>query len=246
MDMSSPQPDLSEQPPPGAQRGYHLTEEELRVLRQCDNESFWFRSLPFSVVSLLATQALIQAGKLAPSPRFGSWPKLAFASFFGYFAGKISYMQVCRKKFMELQNSPIAEKMRQEARTPHRFSQRTDHPSQYSDADVRAPLQTFAPVAAEPPSRVYSSEYESSPAEVPFSASMSESSPTGIEDRILVEPEPIPVEAPKQKPVTYEELRDRNRDFSRKPDVAPPRAPVQERKPGVPVKKNKYGDVWEE
>lgn len=139
----------------------------------------------------------------------------------------------------------MAEIIRQGPRAQPQFPQRTDPPTEFSDADVTAPAP-LAPVAAKPPSRVYSSKYESSVAEVPFSSSMSESSPTGIGDNVLKEPEPILEEPSKQKPVSYDELRDQNRDLYHKAGLTPTRAPVQEKQPWKEVKKNKYGDVWEE
>ncbi|KAM4053828.1 OCIA domain-containing protein 1 [Anomaloglossus baeobatrachus] len=244
--MDAPPARVSEQQPHRRmQSGYTTTEEEKRVLRACNSESFWYRSVPFSVISMLATQTLIHRGILTTSTRFGPFPKVAFAGVLGYIAGKVSYIKQCREKFLKLENSPMAELIRQGPRAQAIFPPRTDHPSELSDADIQAPLQTFAP--SEQPSSVYSSKYESNVAEVPFSASMSESSPTGIGDNVLVEPEPILVEAGKQKPISYEELRDQNREMYHKPSLPPPRAPVQEKQqPWNEVKKNKYGDVWEE
>ncbi|XP_073439613.1 OCIA domain-containing protein 1 [Dendrobates tinctorius] len=246
--MDSLGANVSEQSPPHGrmQSRYTPTEEETRVLRECNSESFWYRSVPFSVISMLATQTLIHRGILTTSTRFGPFPKVAFAGFLGYIAGKVSYIKQCREKFLKLENSPMAEIIRQGPRAQTIFPPRTDHPSEFSHADVTAPPQTFAPVAAEPPSSVYSSKYESNVAEVPFSASMSESSPTGIGDNILAEPDPILVEPGKQKPITYDELRDQNREHYHKAGLTPPRVPVQEKQPWKEVKKNKYGDVWEE
>ncbi|KAG9331165.1 hypothetical protein JZ751_019918 [Albula glossodonta] len=42
---------------------YIPTEEERRIFRECGNESFWYRSLPFSVVGMAVTQGLISRGK---------------------------------------------------------------------------------------------------------------------------------------------------------------------------------------
>ncbi|XP_069832629.1 OCIA domain-containing protein 1 [Dendropsophus ebraccatus] len=253
MDASSTQANLSaeQQPPPphrGMQSDYVPTEAEARVLRECNSESFWYRSAPFSIISMLATQALVHRGVLTTSSRLGSLTKLAFAGVIGYIAGKISYVQKCKEKFLKLDNSPMAEMIRQGPKYQAQFPQRTDHPSEFSDADVTAPPppQTSPPIVAEPPSSVYSSKYESNAAEVPFSASMSESSPTGIGDNVLKEPEPILEETSKQKPVTYDELRDQNRDHYHKAGLVSSRAPVQEKQPWKEVKKNKYGDVWEE
>ncbi|CAJ0965019.1 unnamed protein product [Ranitomeya imitator] len=213
------------------QSSYTPTEEEKRVLTECNSESFWYRSVPFSVISMLATQTLIHRGILTTSTRFGPFPKVAFAGFLGYIAGKLSYIKPCREKFLKLENSPMAEIIRQGPRAQTIFPPRTDHPSDFSPADVRAPTQTFAPVAAEPPSSVYSSKYEASVAEVPFSSSMSESSPTGIGDNVLAEPDPILAEPGKQKPITYDELRDQNREHYHKAGPTSPRVPVQEKQP---------------
>eukprot|EP00064_Thunnus_orientalis_P014813 superscaffoldBa00002635_g14860 len=60
---------------------YIPTEEERRVFKECNQESFWYRSVPFSVVSMAITQALVARGTLSASPRFGSLPKLAFQSY---------------------------------------------------------------------------------------------------------------------------------------------------------------------
>uniref|UniRef100_A0A670YHS9 Uncharacterized protein n=1 Tax=Pseudonaja textilis TaxID=8673 RepID=A0A670YHS9_PSETE len=46
---------------------------------------------------------------------------------------------------------------------------------------------------------------------VPFSSSVNESAPSGITDSIAQEPE-LQEQAPKRKRVTYEELRNRNRE----------------------------------
>nr|XP_029504428.1 OCIA domain-containing protein 1-like [Oncorhynchus nerka] len=42
---------------------YIPTEDERRVFRECNQESFWYRSVPFSVVSMLVTQGLIHKGR---------------------------------------------------------------------------------------------------------------------------------------------------------------------------------------
>lgn len=47
---------------------------------------------------------------------------------------------------------------------------------------------------------------------IPFSASMNESTPTGITDHIAQGPDPNLEDSPKRKSVTYEELRNKNRE----------------------------------
>uniref|UniRef100_A0A8C2JP75 OCIA domain-containing protein 1 n=1 Tax=Cyprinus carpio TaxID=7962 RepID=A0A8C2JP75_CYPCA len=95
---------------------YIPTEEERRVFRECNQESFWYRSLPISAISMAFTQFLISRGALMASGRFGSWPKVAFAGVFGYLGGKMSYMKTCQEKFKSLENSPLGEALRQRQR----------------------------------------------------------------------------------------------------------------------------------
>lgn len=219
---------------------YVPTEDERRTFKECNQESFWYRSLPFSAVSMFVTQGLISKGFLSTSTRFGSIPKVAFAGIFGYFAGKLSYTRVCQEKFKRLENSPLGEALRR-GRLPSKYSfQQTDlsdeEPQTSSSAFVRTPVQDTL----------------SENSEVPFSASVSESSITGIDEFSFQAPtqhfEPE-AEHFKRKPVTYEELRSKNREtyeVTATQKAESPHRPVQERVPKKEVKTNKYGDVWEE
>uniref|UniRef100_A0A8C3WPC4 OCIA domain containing 2 n=1 Tax=Catagonus wagneri TaxID=51154 RepID=A0A8C3WPC4_9CETA len=56
----------------------HIHRAEIsKIIRECQEESFWKRALPFSLVSMLITQGLVHQGYLAANPRFGSLPKVA-------------------------------------------------------------------------------------------------------------------------------------------------------------------------
>ncbi|XP_048449310.1 OCIA domain-containing protein 2 isoform X1 [Rhincodon typus] len=66
---------------------------------ECKSESFWYRALPLSLASMLASQGLVYKGILSPSKRFGSTPKVALAGVLGFVVGKISYVGACRQKF---------------------------------------------------------------------------------------------------------------------------------------------------
>ncbi len=94
------------------QKNYQMNEEEKRVLLQCQSESFWHRALPLAVGAGLLTQTLITRGAITTGSRFGSIPKVAFGSIIGYMAGKISYVNTCKEKFLRLENSPIGEMLR--------------------------------------------------------------------------------------------------------------------------------------
>ncbi|XP_075051619.1 OCIA domain-containing protein 1 [Mixophyes fleayi] len=220
------------------QDAYVPTEEEVKILRECISESFWYRSVPFSLMSMATTQALISKGILTSSSRFGSLPKLAFAGFFGYIAGKISYINVCRAKLMKVHNAPVDEQgqKRQIPISP-------DVPTTY-------PIQSFTPTVDDSTNNVYSSSFDSSAGVVPFSSSMSESSPSGIVYNTERESQPVPEERSKPKTVTYDELRSNNRDpyhvTGPPTQRTPQRMPAEDKTPWKKDKKNQYGDVWEE
>lgn len=230
---------------------YVPTEEERRLLKECAEESARYRAFPLAAASMLATSFLIKKGILRDSSRFGSFTKVAFAGMCGYLAGKISYLPICSEKFKKLKDSPIGDVLRQAQRhSSHSYSSRK---SEFSDM----PFQSFTespPKAGFSPSSGYSDDYSStdralsSYEPVPFSASLNESSPTGITDYNVQETPPIPEESRKKKSVTYEELRNKHRETyevmsplkAETPGKFPQERPVKE------VKVNKYGDTWDE
>uniref|UniRef100_A0A672F225 OCIA domain-containing protein 1 n=1 Tax=Salarias fasciatus TaxID=181472 RepID=A0A672F225_SALFA len=162
--------------------GHIPTEEERRVFKECNQET-----VPFSVVSMAITQALVSRGTLSASPRFGSQPKVAFAGFCGYLTGKLSYKKTCQEKFKRLENSPLGPQ------------------SELNDPDV----QSFDSRNAEP-------------------------------------------HEPSRKPILCEDLRLKNREnyevtLSQTADSmlqAP--AEKEPERPKKTVKKNIYGDAWED
>ncbi|XP_067843884.1 OCIA domain-containing protein 1 isoform X2 [Heptranchias perlo] len=234
---------------------YIPTEEERRVFRECNQESFYYRSLPFSGMSMLVTQVLISRGILSTSTRFGSIPKVAFAGVCGYLVGKFSYMKTCQEKFMKLENSPLGEALRQGRRTfPHQHSYQK---SEFADSTVQHQAlpssSNFQPEAYSPSS--YSDDYSQSDRSmsnydsVPFSSTLSESAPTGFVDTPGAPGPEIEESKPQRKPMSYEELRNKNRELyevtvTQKAESL--HKPTPERFPDKEAKTNKYGDSWEE
>ncbi|XP_073788317.1 OCIA domain-containing protein 1 isoform X1 [Danio rerio] len=240
---------------------YIPTEEEKRVFRECNSESFWYRSLPFSAIAVGITQVLVAKGMLSPSPRFGALPKIAFAGIFGYIGGKMSYVRVCQEKFMKLENSPLGEALRQgrlrhvssEMNQPD-FDPNSSESQQPGSESVQQPA-TEVSSATESYSS-YTSDYTySTPSQsyetTPFSSGFSDSGPANIRDDL---PSQAPLymeeDVPKRKPVLYEELRNKNRENY---EVTLPQKNQTQMKPQMEVmqpkkeaKKNKYGDSWEE
>uniref|UniRef100_A0A8C2CP79 OCIA domain-containing protein 1 n=1 Tax=Cyprinus carpio TaxID=7962 RepID=A0A8C2CP79_CYPCA len=224
---------------------YIPNEEERRVFRECNSESFWYRSLPFSAIAIAATQVMVLRGILTPSPRFGSLPKVAFAGMLGYISGKMSYMRVCEEKFRKLENSPLGESEFEDS-----------NPSESQQSGSESASQRTAEGSSMPESySSYTSDYTySRPSQsydtTPFSSGFSDSGPVNIRGDISQAPLYPDEDVPKKKPVLYEDLRSKNRENyevtltqNAETLLKPQRVvPVAKKE----VKKNKYGDAWEE
>uniref|UniRef100_A0A671LU21 OCIA domain-containing protein 1 n=1 Tax=Sinocyclocheilus anshuiensis TaxID=1608454 RepID=A0A671LU21_9TELE len=220
------------QVPHGSSKGsfnasYIPNEEERRVFRECNSESFWYRceenKFIFQKCKILYCYCL-SVGILTPSPRFGSLPKVAFAGMFGYITGKMSYMRVCKEKFRKLENSPLGEALRQ-GRLHHMPSELNQsdfedpNPSESQQSVLESAFQPSTEVSSMPESdSSYTSDYPySSPSQsydpTPFSSGFSDSGPVNIRDDISPQAPLYPDEdVPKKKPVLYEELRSKNRE----------------------------------
>ncbi|XP_041774339.1 OCIA domain-containing protein 1 [Anopheles merus] len=92
---------------------YQFSQEELRVLRECNRESFFQRSLPLGTLMGFGAWYAVHNKYLKASVRFGPAPKVLVGVTLGYFIGKISYQGKCAEKIMQLPNSRLADMMRQ-------------------------------------------------------------------------------------------------------------------------------------
>ncbi|OCT99489.1 hypothetical protein XELAEV_18005270mg [Xenopus laevis] len=86
---------------------YAHRQDFAKVMKECKEESFWYRALPISLGSMLVTQGLVYKGYLSRNKRFGSLPKVALAGVLGYMIGKISYARTFQKKFEEAGMQPL-------------------------------------------------------------------------------------------------------------------------------------------
>ncbi|XP_027456482.1 OCIA domain-containing protein 2 isoform X2 [Zalophus californianus] len=67
----------------------HIQRGEIsKIIRECQEESFWKRALPFSLVSMLAAQGLVHQ----------------VAGILGFALGKASYIRVCQSKFHSVED----------------------------------------------------------------------------------------------------------------------------------------------
>ncbi|XP_066532935.1 OCIA domain-containing protein 1 isoform X1 [Hoplias malabaricus] len=248
-------PQRTTQGPLGA--AYIPTEDEKRVFRECNRESFWYRSLPLSAIAIAVTQVMVSRGVLSPSPRFGSLPKVAFAGLFGYMGGKLSYMKTCQEKFKNLENSPLGEALRQGNLRHVRPEMKQ---SEFEDPNSAAPQQPGFEAASQPtekhsshpnPYSNYSSDYAYSSPSSSYDPAPFSPAPYSSREDIIPQASPYQEEdGPKKKAVLYEELRSKNREnyevtLTQKAEtLLKPQAEVTA--PKKEVQTNKYGDTWEE
>lgn len=95
---------------------YEFNEDEIRVLMECDYESFYFRSLPLSTMLSFLTYKAVRNGYLKPNKIWGPTPKVLVAITVGYFVGKYSYLNTCIEKLMDLPDSELGFMLRQSRR----------------------------------------------------------------------------------------------------------------------------------
>ncbi|KAG6461870.1 OCIA domain-containing protein 1 isoform X2 [Manduca sexta] len=113
--MGSPHTPFQQSPhQPGMPVQQHkFSPDELRVLAECNRDSFYQRCLPIGTALGLTAYAAVQRGHLKPNPRFGAFPKVSLAVVVGYFLGKLSYQQACAEKLMALPGSYIGQLLRE-------------------------------------------------------------------------------------------------------------------------------------
>lgn len=92
---------------------YQLSPEEIRVLKECNSESFYKRCLPISTFLGTSTFLGVKNGFLRSNAKYGATPKVVMSVIVGYFLGKFSYQAKCAEKLMQLPSSHLGELLRQ-------------------------------------------------------------------------------------------------------------------------------------
>lgn len=189
------------------------------MLRECNSESFWFRSLPYASVLAATTHVLVTRGILKPNQRYGSAPKVVMGAIFGFFMGKFSYADACADKFLvQAPRTKIAEAVRARRGMPPLEPDQTEpEVPQYSGLGVPS-----SPPADQPP---------------PVSEAPSSGGPVNYEElrrknRGEAPPQPTPPPWNVPPPASS----------SAYPPAPPPPPPSLYRPPPAVTSKNKYGD----
>ncbi|XP_049885881.1 OCIA domain-containing protein 1-like [Pectinophora gossypiella] len=241
--MPGPEGTLQPPAPPGGGTfpgPYKFSPEELKVLGECNRESFFQRSMPLGTAMGLTTYIAIQKGHFKPNPRFGVIPKVTLAVVMGYFIGKLSYQEACAEKLMALPGSYIGQLLRER-----------------KDGKIKGTAMQKPPPSmfGASPNDIYSDAGPGS------SLDLDTDRPLFNDDSYHPEnnsgnADPNTLETPARPLLSYEELRRRNRgEYSdakqdpyrlepglgpapRRPPPPPPQSP-----PSAPT--NKYGDTME-
>ena len=139
-----------------------LSIEEQRVMTACQNESFWYRSMPASGFLALLAHMGVTNGSLKPHTKWGSKPKVFLGATIGYFLGKFSYVNACSDKFLvEAPDSNIADMIRiRRGMTPRNIQESSDAEQQqpaYGDGygGFPPPVQQQSPIYTNPNSPTY-------------------------------------------------------------------------------------------
>uniref|UniRef100_T1IRH9 OCIA domain-containing protein n=1 Tax=Strigamia maritima TaxID=126957 RepID=T1IRH9_STRMM len=252
----NPSSTVPHEPPTAHPQKIRLTPEEIKVLRECNRESFYFRCVPFSTVAMASVHFAVKSGYLRPNPRWGSAFKVMTAGFIGYIVGKFSYQQKCVEKIMQLPNSHLGEALRKK-------QERGNYDK--LDIDIGESLRSAQRTGA-----ADSSNFNYEPVDrigvdtdknIVYEGLDDSMRPTLDSESTVKDDVPTPVPS---RYTTYDELRDKNRsEYDNKirdnflkrtpepklpPQLPPPPPTVYSDPPAKPVrqKKGKYGDVWDD
>lgn len=232
--------------PSGRQQGqsvYKFSPDELRVMRECNSESFWRRCLPIGTAMGVAAYVGVNTGYLKRHPKYGPTPKVVVSVIIGYFIGKFSYQTKCAEKLMQLPNSQIGEMLRKKR---HGYFQES------FDSGL-GPGMSLAPFST--PTEQYSDVGPRNSLDIdttrPDYDSLDDSFRPTV-DTPLYEEEMPPIQ---KHTTSYEELRKKNREEYQQQRVglyrnqdargaaSAPVSPKAEEEQPKPTRTNKYGDV---
>ncbi|XP_064637378.1 OCIA domain-containing protein 1-like [Lineus longissimus] len=245
-----------------------LTREEIRALKECNQESFWYRCVPLSIALATTTHLAVQRGLLKGHPTRGALGKNLAAIGLGYVLGKWSYQKVCREKILALENSPLADAFRRQ--------QHTKHGGSFTDvvSETLSFPNTDGQTASYPSNST--DDYQNNEINTDSNAryiGLDDSKRPNLDTDAGDSPLRYPGRDKQSTYTSYEELRKKNRDdyvvknttpstrlpqsnhqpvMPHRPDVnqqpAPPRVYTPQDSPSKPkhTKRNQYGDVWDE
>ncbi|XP_076446445.1 OCIA domain-containing protein 1-like isoform X2 [Babylonia areolata] len=194
-----------------------LTQEEIKILEECNTESFWYRCMPLGLAFGGATTFLVKAGHLKPHPRYGATLKALGAVFLGYVMGKISYQSVCQQKILEkIPHTNLAQSVRKSRGITSVYEQQ--------------------PMAdAGPENDSHSEKMRETYSSIDTSVDMTRWNVKELDDNMRpsldreVKSREEEVAMDPQKTLTYDELRQRNRQEYERSMATSPQSPFRQR-----------------
>lgn len=236
------------------QTPYRFSPEELRVLQQCNRESFYRRSLPLGTIFGVGTYYSVQSGYLKPNIKFGAAPKVITAVILGYFIGKFSYQRICAEKLMALPNSQLGAMLRNR-KNKGGFQE-----------SISLDIPSFSSLPTHDSKDVFSDSphtYTDLDTDRPYNEGLLDSNRPSLDDSNPFKEDELPPAAPHSN--TYEDLRKKNREEYEQRKTKPFRSmPASDETPASRHIKepetsydrqstgpiwdaptNKYGDVWD-
>ncbi|KAJ3635075.1 hypothetical protein MTP99_008009 [Tenebrio molitor] len=232
-------------PDPKHRSHYKFSPEEIRVIKECNRESFYQRCLPLSALLGFSTYYGVKSGYLRANPRFGAIPKVGVSIVVGYFLGKFSYQTKCAEKLMQLPNSQIGEILRR----------RRQGNFQESLEPGFGPGMSLGPFSGISSADTYTDLGPGNSMDLdttrPQFEGLDDNHRPSVDNPIYEEEMP-----PVQKHVTtYDELRKKNREEYQQKRTAnykeppkstpPPPSSSSSSSASSEGARNKYGDVWE-
>lgn len=230
------------------------------MLRECNREAFFQRSLPLGTIGGLGTWYAVQRGMLKPSVRFGAGPKVFVGITLGYFIGKLSYQNRCAEKIMQIPNSRLAEVIRQRRQGGSGGVERLLPEQGFGAGSMLSPFGPTAPSDSITEEHYRKTDSLNLDMNIPHFSGLDDSGRPTVDSNLAFEED---LQLPPSPPVSksYEELRRQNRDEYVKRQQTPYRPPsVLEDAPPIkrepqrtvpkteetpqPQVRNKYGDAW--
>ncbi|XP_033223942.1 OCIA domain-containing protein 1 [Belonocnema kinseyi] len=87
-----------------------LTAEELRLLKECNNEGIVKRALPLGVAFGFVSHFVSKQKGILNHPKFGTIPLVLASGFAGYFSGRLSYFPVCYERLMQVPDGIVRQR----------------------------------------------------------------------------------------------------------------------------------------
>lgn len=240
---------------------FKLTPDEAAVLRQCNSDALYRRSIPLSalLMGLVEVNAARASRMGHPRPRGGIIFRHIAAAIAGVILGRVAYMGECQRRILQLPNSPLGDALRK--KNPGSWQQQQQMPS--SRQDDYPPLERDAAVDVLPKNKRLRDEFQSQDLD-----SGRGNVHRGLDDNnkpSLDREQKLPNSTDNQTGhISYDDLRRQNRDMhqrtsegkafpSPKPSASsrpssPPVDYVWDKKPADQsgVRRNQWGDLIEE